>query len=85
MIPTRTPPMKRAVLNEPELVAYIDATWQADIIITRFDGHLWESMELMRRADVLLGMHGAGMTNVMFMPQVRASISQAKRRSISYF
>jgi hypothetical protein len=40
-----------------------------DLVATTFNGTLWETMRLMQTTDVLLGMHGAGLTNTMFLPK----------------
>ena len=55
-----------------------------DLVLTDFDGSLWETMRLMQTTDLLLGMHGAGFTNAMFLPKVRTATWQletSKRRT----
>lgn len=39
--------------------------------MTNFSGWLFDTVDLMQRTDLFLGMHGAGMTNVYFLPEVR--------------
>jgi hypothetical protein len=51
-------------------VAFIKANWEVDVTVTDFSGWLFDTVDLMQRSDVLLGMHGAGMTNVYFLPEV---------------
>ena len=67
---TRALPSSRAVINEAQMVAYIAARWDVDVTSTKFDTHISDSMDLMRRTDVFIGMHGAGWTNSMFLSQV---------------
>ena len=43
-------------------------------MLTQFaDGSLYEVMKLMQSTDLFMGMHGAGFTNVLFLPPVRMS------------
>ena len=42
-----------------------------DLVLTTFDGSLWETMRLMQSTDLFMGMHGAGFTNTLFLPKVR--------------
>ena len=51
-------------------MAFINANWEVDVTVTDFSGWLFDTVDLMQRSDVLLGMHGAGMTNVYFLPEV---------------
>ena len=37
---------------------------------------LWDTMQLVRGTDVFLGMHGAGMTNLLWLRQVHAAERQ---------
>ena len=67
---TRALPASRAVLNEAQMVAYIAARWDVEVSLTRFDMHIADSMDLMRRTDVFIGVHGAGWTNSLFLSQV---------------
>ena len=46
--------------------------YDVDVVLTTFDGTLWETMRLMQTTDLFLGMHGAGFTNTMFLPKVGA-------------
>ena len=39
-------------------------------MITHFAGALFDSMDLMQRSDVFIGMHGAGWTNALFLSKV---------------
>ena len=51
-------------------MSFIKANWEVDVTVTDFSGWLFDTVDLMQRSDVLLGMHGAGMTNVYFLPEV---------------
>ena len=42
-----------------------------DLMSRRFeDMHLWETMQRVQSTDVLLGLHGAGLTNILWLPEV---------------
>jgi hypothetical protein len=56
-------------------VRFIKANWEVDVTVTDFSGRLFDTVDLMQRSDVLLGMHGAGMTNVYFLPEVCTPIA----------
>ena len=59
-------------------MAYIASRWDVEVVRTKFDGELFDSMDLMRHTDVFLGMHEAGWTNTSFL-------SEVKLRSITSF
>ena len=67
---TRALPASRALMNEPQIVAYINARWDVEVVTTTFKGTLYDSMDLMQHTDIFLGMHGAGWTNALFLSQV---------------
>lgn len=71
---TRAPLASRALMNEAQIVAYINARWDVEVVTTTFKGTLYDSMDLMQHTDVFLGMHGAGWTNALFLSQVRSTI-----------
>ena len=52
-------PATRALLNEADLVSFVEAHWEAAVVSTMFQQSLFETMELMAHTDVFLGMHGA--------------------------
>lgn len=54
---SRPPEGRRAVRNEPELIAYIQHTWDVEIESTTFNVSLWEAIDRMRRTAVFVGMH----------------------------
>ena len=54
------PPRRRAVLNEPDIVAHLVKHWDVNVTLTRFDMGLAGAVALMQETDVLIGMHGAG-------------------------
>lgn len=55
---SRLPPATRSFLNEADLVPFIQAHWDVEVVSTGFTGSLYETMELMAHTDVFLGMHG---------------------------
>lgn len=67
---TRALPASRALLNEAQIMAYITARWDVDVVTTTFNGTLYDSMDLMQHTDIFLGMHGAGWTNALFLSKV---------------
>jgi hypothetical protein len=58
-------------------VRFIQANWEVDVVVTDFSGWLFDTVDLMQRSDVLLGMHGAGMTNVYFLPEVSTTVASS--------
>ena len=50
--------------------------YDVDLVLTTFDGSLWETMRLMQSTDLFMGMHGAGFTNTLFLPKVRLSSTE---------
>ena len=63
--------VRRAILNEPELLGAIGAAF-ADVDAAAADFgslSLSEQMATTRVARVLFGMHGAGLTNLLWMPR----------------
>lgn len=55
---SRLPPATRSFLNEGDLIPFIQAHWEVEVVSTGFTGSLYETMELMAHTDVFLGMHG---------------------------
>ncbi len=42
-----------------------------DLVLTKFDDDdMYDTMKLMQSTDLFMGMHGAGFTNLLFMPPV---------------
>ena len=41
-----------------------------DIWVTRFDVPLWEALALVRSSDLMIGMHGAALTNALALRPV---------------
>lgn len=56
-------------------VRFIEAKWEVELKVTDFSGWLFDTVDLMQHTDFFLGMHGAGMTNVYFLPE-NASMMQ---------
>ncbi len=46
--------------------------YDVDLVVTTFETPLWDTMQLVHRTDVFLGMHGAGFTNLLWLRQVCA-------------
>ena len=44
--------------------------YDVELVSTRFAGHLYDTMQALHRTDLFLGMHGAGMANIMWLPVV---------------
>ena len=40
---------------------------------TKFDGSMYDTIKMLASTDLFMGMHGAGFTNVLFLPPVRPS------------
>lgn len=59
-----------------------------ELRVTDFSGWLFDTVDLMQHTDFFLGMHGAGMTNVYFLPEVRtgslerSGVCTAKSRTV---
>ena len=57
----------RGIVNEKDILAYILSRYDVTLRVTTFQEPLLQVMELLSHTDVLLGMHGAGWTNALFM------------------
>ena len=44
--------------------------YDVDLVTTSFHMPLWEALALVRSSDVVLGMHGAGLTNLLAIHKV---------------
>lgn len=64
----------RAVLNEHEILKYILSRYNVTLRVTTFEEPLLTVMETLSTSDVLLGMHGAGWTNGLFLKRGAASL-----------
>ncbi|KAK9792050.1 hypothetical protein WJX73_006785 [Symbiochloris irregularis] len=60
----------RAILNEDEIVKAIQQRYAdtVDVNIIKFNGSLSTAMLAMNATDLLIGVHGAGMTNILWLP-----------------
>ena len=47
--------------------------FEVDLVVTAFSGSMWDTLQLVVNMDLLLGMHGAGMTNLLWIQKVRES------------
>ena len=44
--------------------------FDVELVKTSFEGAFWESLALVRSSDIILGMHGAGFTNLLGIHKV---------------
>lgn len=58
---------RRSVLNAQDILSYILTRYNVTVRVTTFSEPRLEAMELMGHTDVLIGMHGAGWTNAIFI------------------
>ena len=58
---------KRFILNEYELVASVEALGYDCILLPFESMTLYEQMKALRSLDVLIGMHGSGLDNAIFL------------------
>ena len=61
-------------MNEADILEYILSRYNVTVRVTAFEEPLLETMQLMNSTDVLLGMHGAGWTNALFLKPGAAAI-----------
>ena len=48
--------------------------YEVELVLTTFAGlPLWDTMQLVHGTDVFLGMHGAGLTNLLWLRKVHAA------------
>jgi hypothetical protein len=57
----------RGVLNEGDILAYVLARYNVTVRVTTFEEPLHLVMDCLATTDVLIGMHGAGWTNGLFV------------------
>jgi protein O-GlcNAc transferase len=61
----------RRTLNEDELVAALRGTGRYEVTLAKFThrtAFVAEQMSVVRRSDILIGIHGAGLTHALFLP-----------------
>lgn len=59
--------LRRSVLNAHILLTYLLSRYNVTLRVTTFEEPLFDVIELLAHTDVLIGMHGAGWTNALFM------------------
>ena len=61
----------RVIQNEPELIEGLKQRFPDANIVAKefFEMTFKEQVTLMQQADILVGMHGAGLANLVYMPQ----------------
>ncbi|GAB4816509.1 hypothetical protein N2152v2_003555 [Parachlorella kessleri] len=57
----------RRVLNDHDILRYVLERYNVTLRVTTFEEPLLEVLNLMQHTDVLIGMHGAGWTNALFI------------------
>jgi hypothetical protein len=65
---------KRSVLNTHDLLSYILLRYNVTLKVTTLQEPLPEVINLLSNSDVVLGMHGAGWTNGLFIKRGAASL-----------
>jgi hypothetical protein len=65
---------KRCAANEADILTYILLRYNVTVHVTTFNEPLMETMHLMNSTDVLIGMHGAGWTNAIFLKRGAAAM-----------
>ena len=66
--------LRRCILNEADIVEYITSLYNVTLRVTMFDEPLHEVMALLKRTDVMIGMHSGGWTNAFFLKPGAAGI-----------
>jgi hypothetical protein len=64
----------RGVLNEADVLHYILDHYDVTLKVTTYEEPLLAVMDLLGRADAVLGMHGAGWTNALFLKRGAAAL-----------
>jgi Glycosyltransferase 61 len=54
-------------VNADDIVAHIHKAFRVHVEVVQFNTTAHETIDLMQRTAVLIGNHGAGLTNVLFM------------------
>lgn len=65
---------KRSVLNTHDVLSYILMRYNVTLRVTSLQEPLPEVVDLMSTSDVVIGMHGAGWTNGLFLKRGAASL-----------
>ena len=65
---------KRSVFNAQDILAYTLLRYNVTVRVSIFAEPILEAMELLHSTDVLIGMHGAGWTNALFIKRGAAAI-----------
>lgn len=60
----------RNILNERELIEALSQNKSYDVRKTVFNKNLrfTDQLEIIRNTDIFIGMHGAGLTHLLFLP-----------------
>jgi Glycosyltransferase 61 len=65
---------KRCAVNEADILTYLLLRYNVTVRVTTFNEPLMETMNLMNSTDILIGMHGAGWTNAIFLKKGAAAM-----------
>lgn len=65
---------RRCVLNAHDLLAYLLLRYNVTVRVTNFEEPVLQVAEMMGSADIVIGMHGAGWTNALFMKRGAAAM-----------
>ena len=66
--------LKRCIINESDLIEYILSLYNVTVRISTFSESFLDVMDLMNTTDVLIGMHGQGWTNALFLKPGAAAL-----------
>eukprot|EP00047_Mylnosiga_fluctuans_P008195 m.257564 g.257564 ORF g.257564 m.257564 type:complete len:500 (+) comp20963_c0_seq1:12-1511(+) len=67
--------VKRFILNEAELVRQIKSTYDVDVVILPLEDMTLEAqIAALHKTTVLVGVHGSGLVNALFLPRESAMI-----------
>ena len=65
MVIATRPKNRREVLNEQEIVDYLVDNYDVNVTVTKFGDGLAAAIALMQDTDVIIGVHGAGMSPLL--------------------
>lgn len=61
----------RQILNSDELVAHLKRNQTYEVKIVRFERAVpfIDQLDIVRNTDIFIGIHGAGLTHLLFLPK----------------
>ena len=66
--------LRRCAINEADILEYLLSRYDITVRVTTFQEPFLEIMDLMNKTDVLMGVHGAGWTNAIFLKHGAAGL-----------